>query len=86
MSDFITYAIRIQGHLDVKWSDWFEGLEIIHEPQGETTLCGPVPDQAGLYGLLIKIRDLGLPLLAVNRLSIADVQRQHGIHADPNAN
>jgi hypothetical protein len=63
----ITYQIRIQGHLGSEWSDWFEGLTITLEDNGETLLTGSVVDQAALYGLLRKVRDLGLPLLAVNR-------------------
>lgn len=59
------YEIRIKGHLDDKWADWFEGLTITREDNGETRLKGPVVDQAALYGLLRKVRDLGLPLLLV---------------------
>jgi hypothetical protein len=62
------YCIRVKGHLDPHWSEWFDGLAIIHEPNGETLFTGPVVDQAALYGLLIKMRDLNLPLLAVTRL------------------
>jgi hypothetical protein len=60
-----TYCLRVRGHLDQVWSEWFDGLTIQHEPNGETTLIGTVPDQAALYGLLIKARDLGLELVAV---------------------
>jgi hypothetical protein len=60
------YEVRIKGHLDSHWSEWFDGLALTHEERGETILSGPVPDQAALYGLLNKIRDLGLPLLSVN--------------------
>jgi hypothetical protein len=60
------YEIRIKGHLDDKWADWFEGLTITRVDNGETLLRGPVSDQAALHGLLRKVRDLGLPLLAVN--------------------
>lgn len=67
MDEAIIYAIRLQGHLDVKWSDWFDGMQIIHELNGETLLKGAVVDQAALHGLLAKVRDLGLPLLAVTR-------------------
>ncbi len=59
------YEICIKGHLDRRWSDWFEGFEIALKDNGETRLSGPVVDQAALYGLLIKIRDLGLPLVSV---------------------
>lgn len=59
------YQIRIKGHLSCEWSDWFEGLTITSEENGETLLTGPVVDQATLYGLLKKARDLGLTLVAV---------------------
>ena len=63
----MVYQIRIQGHLGSEWTDWFEGLTITLEDNGETLLRGQVVDQAALYGLLRKVRDLGMPLLAVNR-------------------
>ena len=53
------YEIRIKGHLDDKWADWFEGLTITREDNGETLLIGPVVDQAALHGVLRKVRDLG---------------------------
>ena len=59
------YEIRIRGHLDNRWAGWFEGLTITLADNGETLLTGPVVDQAALHGLLRKVRDLGLPLLAV---------------------
>ena len=62
------YEIRIKGHLDDKWADWFEGLTITREDNGETLLTGPVVDQAALHGLLRKVRDLGIPLLSVTRV------------------
>ena len=60
------YEICVKGHLDQRWSDWFEGFAIALTDNGETQLSGPVVDQAALYGLLIKVRDLGLPLVSVN--------------------
>ena len=63
----MVYQIRINGHLSRQWTDWFEGLTITLEDNGVTLLSGPVVDQAALYGLLRKVRDLGMPLLAVNR-------------------
>jgi len=61
------YEIRIKGHLDDRWTNWFGGLTITLEDNGETLLTGPVIDQAALHGLLKKVRDLGMPLLSVNR-------------------
>jgi len=62
------YQIRIKGHLGREWTDWFEVLTITALDNGETLLTGPVIDQAALHGLLKKVRDLGMPLLSVNRL------------------
>jgi hypothetical protein len=62
------YSIRVKGHLDDHWSAWFDGLTITNEANGDALLCGPIADQAALHGVLIKVRDLGLPLLALNRL------------------
>jgi hypothetical protein len=58
------YQIRIKGHLDPQWTEWFEGLTLKVEDSGDTLLTGPVVDQAALHGLLKKIRDLGLPLVS----------------------
>jgi hypothetical protein len=63
-----TYEIRIKGHLDVAWSDWFDGLTIRHEENGETLLSGQVTDQAALHGILGRVRDLGLPLISVQAI------------------
>jgi hypothetical protein len=60
------YQIRIKGHLGKQWTDWFGGLAIVLEDNGETLLTGPLVDQAALHGLLKKLRDLGTPLLSVN--------------------
>ena len=63
------YQIRIKGHLvGQQWADWFEGLTITLEENGDTLLTGPVVDDPALYGLLKKVRDLGMPLLSVNRV------------------
>ncbi len=62
----MVYQIRIKGHLSHQWIDWFEGLTITLEEDGNTLLTGIVVDQAALHGLLKKVRDLGLPLLSVN--------------------
>ena len=62
------YQIALQGHLSDQWSDWFDGFTITLDERGQTILTGPVIDQAALHGLLKKVRDLGLPLISVNRL------------------
>ena len=59
------YEIRLKGHLDARWAAWFDGLTIAHGSDGTTLIHGPVADQAALYGLLQKTRDLGLPLISV---------------------
>ena len=66
----VVYQIRIEGQLRAEWADWFGGLSVTLQPDGATLLSGPVVDQAALYGLLKKVRDLGLPLISVNRISI----------------
>jgi hypothetical protein len=76
------YQIRIEGHLGHQWKDWFSGLGIDLEDTGETLLTGPVVDQSALFGLLKKVRDLGMPLLSVNRIepgqaAASDVQETY---------
>ena len=63
-----TYQIRVHGHLSSRWAEWFDGLTIENQPNGEALICGPVADQAALHGLLVKVRDLNLPLISVNRI------------------
>jgi hypothetical protein len=62
------YQIILQGQLSSQWSDWFDGFTITLDERGQTILTGPVIDQAALHGVLKKIRDLGIPLISVNRL------------------
>ena len=64
-----TYEIRVQGQLDQHWSAWFNGLAISYDADGNTVLRGPLVDEAALHGVLSKVRDLALPLLAVNRVA-----------------
>ncbi len=65
------YQIRIKGHLGRQWANWFDGLNITLEDNGDTILTGPVADQAALHGILRKIRDLGIPLLSVNSVGVS---------------
>jgi hypothetical protein len=64
------YRIRVKGHLGDGWADWFEGLTIGREKDGITVMVGPIADQAALYGLLVKLRNLCLPLISVNRVTM----------------
>jgi len=61
----VSYVIRVKGHLDPFWQAWFENLVITHESEGTTLLSGPIKDQAELWGMLIRMRDLGLTLLSL---------------------
>src|SRR5437016_2010384 len=65
----LDYQIRIKGHLGRQWTDWFGGLTLTLEDNGETLLTGAVVDQAALHGVLRKVRDLGMPLLSVIRVT-----------------
>jgi hypothetical protein len=62
------YQIKVKGQLDPRWSEWFDGLAISHETEGSMVLSGPVVDQAALYGILLKLHTLNLPLLSVSRV------------------
>ena len=62
------YEIRVKGHLDGRWSEWFEGLTIFNVEDGIAVLSGEIVDQSALHGILAKVRDLGLPLIAVSRV------------------
>ena len=62
------YEIRLTGHLDARWTAWFDGMTVRHEGDGTTVISGDVPDQAALHGLLQRVRDLGLPLVSVTRV------------------
>jgi hypothetical protein len=65
------YEIRVKGHLDGRWSEWFEGLKITNLESGEALLSGEIVDQAALHGVLSRIRDLNVPLLAVRTVDLA---------------
>ena len=73
----VVYQIRIKGHLGQQWTAWFEGLTLTLEESGETLLTGLLIDQAALHGVLKKVRDLGMPLLAVNRVRPRRLQARH---------
>jgi hypothetical protein len=73
----MVYQIRLKGHLGRQWTDWFGGLTITLEENGETLLTGPVVDQAALFGLLRKVRDLGMPLLSVNCVKLGQGNAPH---------
>lgn len=59
------YEVRLTGHLEARWTAWFDGLTVSHESDGTTVLSGPIADQAALHGVIQRIRDLGLPLVSV---------------------
>jgi hypothetical protein len=64
----MVYQIRLKGHLEAAWAEWFDGLSITLEGNGDTLLTGPVADQAALHGLLKKVRDVGLALMSLNQV------------------
>ncbi len=66
------YEIRVKGHLDGRWSEWFDGLQITNLENGEAMLSGDIVDQAALHGMLNRVRDLGLPLVAVRSSGPSD--------------
>ena len=72
------YQIRVRSHLGSDWTDWFEGLTITLEEDGDTLLTGPVVDQAALHGLLKKVRDLGISLVSVNPVQCNQAQVENG--------
>ena len=69
------YEIRVKGHLDPRWSEWFDGLQVTNEPNGEALLSGHIADQAALHGVLAKVRDLNLQLVSVTSVH---TDRQQG--------
>ena len=71
------YEIRVKGHLDPRWSEWFDGLQITNEPNGEALLSGYIADQAALHGVLAKVRDLNLQLISVTSVD-SDQQESSG--------
>ena len=74
----VIYQVRIKGHLDAQWRDWFGGLTISLDANGETLITGAVVDQAALHGLLKKVRDLGMPLISVVPVDLAQAVSGNG--------
>ena len=71
------YQITVKGHLDSQWSAWFDNMLITNEANGEAVLCGLLADQSALYGVLAKVRNLGLPLLAVTTVAADETSNSH---------
>ena len=65
------YEIRLTGHLNARWTAWFDGLTVSRETEGTTVISGQIADQAALHGVLQRVRDLGLPLISVTRVEAA---------------
>ena len=74
-----TYEIRIKGHLDPKWAEWFYDLALTHEEDGTTTLCGPLPDQTALHSVLDRIRDMNLSLISFCASSAGSASDETGL-------
>ncbi len=70
------YIIRVKGQLSPRWSEWFEGMQVTPEENGDTMISGPVADQPALHALLVRIRDLGLTLLSVDRQEIRECEKE----------
>lgn len=74
----VVYQIKIKGHLEEHWAEWFKGMTIALQENGETHLTGPVVDQAALYSLLRKVRDLGMLLISVTQVSTNRLEKSNG--------
>ena len=82
-----TYEIKLNGHLDTKWTEWFYDMTITHENDGTTTLYGPLPDQAALHTILLKIRDMNLTLINVrkfNNTTLDELDSEDELHTKVN--
>lgn len=73
LADSSGYEIRIEGHLDDRWVQWFDGLDLVHESDGTTVIRCPAMDQAALHGFLRRVRDVGLPLVSIGRVAHGEV-------------
>jgi hypothetical protein len=83
----VVYQIKIKGHLEERWAEWFEEMTFTHEKDGTTTLYGPLPDQAALHSILRKIRDLNLQLISVKQVKLdaedeTKTNSNGGVHID----
>ena len=83
----VVYQIKIKGHLEESWAEWFEEMTFTHEKDGTTTLYGPLPDQAALHSILRKIRDLNLQLISVKQVKFdaedeTKTNSNGGVHID----
>jgi len=83
MNETQVYEIRVKGHLDDEWSEWFGGLSITLEEDGASVLTGPVTDQAALHGLLLKIHNMGLPLISFRRIGSRLDKSDSSVSVDP---
>jgi hypothetical protein len=72
------YEIRLEGHLDAHWTTWFDGMSVSRDGHGTTVISGAVADQAALHGLLQRVRDLGLPLVSLERVDDANSTHHNG--------
>lgn len=81
-SEQAVYQLRVKGHLSAGWSTWFDGMTIVQDADGATLITGPVADQAALHGLLRKVRDLGLTLLALSSSERGELSRQEADAGD----
>jgi hypothetical protein len=75
------YEIRVKGHLDETWADWFDGMEVQHESNGETVLTLPLPDQSALHGVLNRLRDMTVQLVSVNQIEAPQPSEEHDTHS-----
>ena len=74
------YEIAIKGRLDERWSSWLEGMTFIHESNGTTSMCGPLTDQAAFHGVLNRLRNLGVPVISVQRVGPIEKDWETGSH------
>ena len=81
------YQIKIKGYLDLHWTDWLGGLEITHDAQGNSLLTGLLPDQSALHGVLVQIRDLGMPIISLSSQpdSMQGMEKEDGRNNDSGA-